>query len=166
MPWCSPVEARRIGWRPGRDGSRLGHDIVLISILMLNLARGSRRLSGCAVILVPLVEAPWFALSERNSPGSIIVNMTAKRFMNESTPYVEACHHMYGGEYGQGPGPGPGENIPTWLVFDQQYGVDDVARLGAFGSTHWCSTVCAMCGFVGSVGDEFVNEKSASHVAA
>ena len=52
-------------------------------------------------------------------PGSIIVNMSGKRFMNESMPYVEACHHMYGGEYGQGPG--PGENIPAWLIFDQQY---------------------------------------------
>ncbi len=51
---------------------------------------------------VPLVDAPWFALSERNSPpGSIIVNMSGKRFMNESMPYVEACHHMYGGQYGQ-----------------------------------------------------------------
>lgn len=68
---------------------------------------------------VPLQDAPWFALSERNSPGSIIVNMAAKRFMNESMPYVEACHHMYGGQYGQGPG--PGENIPAWLVFDQRY---------------------------------------------
>jgi 3-oxosteroid 1-dehydrogenase len=68
---------------------------------------------------VPLVGAPWFALSERNSPGSIIVNMTGKRFMNESMPYVEARHRMYGGTYGQGPG--PGENIPAWLVFDQQY---------------------------------------------
>ncbi len=68
---------------------------------------------------VPLIDAPWFALSERNSPGSIIVNMAGKRFMNESMPYVEACHHMYGGQYGQGPG--PGENIPAWLVFDQQY---------------------------------------------
>jgi 3-oxosteroid 1-dehydrogenase len=68
---------------------------------------------------VPLVGAPWFALSERNSPGSIIVNMNAKRFMNESMPYVEACHRMYGGTFGQGPG--PGENIPAWLVFDQQY---------------------------------------------
>jgi hypothetical protein len=81
------VEARRIGWQPGRDGSRLGHDIVLISTLVLILARGSRRLvSGYAVILVPLVGAPWFALSERNSPGSIIVNMAGKRFMNESMP--------------------------------------------------------------------------------
>ena len=68
---------------------------------------------------VPLVGAPWIALSERNSPGAIIVNMSGKRFMNESMPYVEAGHHMYGGEYGQGPG--PGENIPAWLIFDQQY---------------------------------------------
>jgi 3-oxosteroid 1-dehydrogenase len=68
---------------------------------------------------VPLVGAPWFALSERNSPGSIIVNMAGARFMNESMPYVEACHHMYGGQWGQGAG--PGENVPAWLVFDQQY---------------------------------------------
>jgi 3-oxosteroid 1-dehydrogenase len=68
---------------------------------------------------VPLEGRPWFALSERNSPGSIIVNMAGKRFMNESMPYVEACHRMYGGEYGQGSG--PGENVPAWLVFDQRY---------------------------------------------
>ena len=52
---------------------------------------------------VPLVGAPWFALSERNSPGSIIVNMAGKRFMNESMPYVEACHHMYGGSGAKAP---------------------------------------------------------------
>jgi len=68
---------------------------------------------------VPLEGSPWFALSERNSPGSIIVNMNGKRFMNESMPYVEACHHMYGGQYGHGDG--PGENVPAWLLFDQQY---------------------------------------------
>ncbi|MBJ7337676.1 3-oxosteroid 1-dehydrogenase [Mycolicibacterium sp.] len=68
---------------------------------------------------VPLVDSPWFALSERNSPGSIIVNTSGKRFMNESMPYVEACHRMYGGEFGQGDG--PGENVPSWLIFDQQY---------------------------------------------
>jgi len=68
---------------------------------------------------VPLEGAPWIALSERNSPGAIIVNASGERFMNESMPYVEAGHHMYGGQYGQGAG--PGENIPAWLVFDQQY---------------------------------------------
>ncbi|WP_171048012.1 3-oxosteroid 1-dehydrogenase [Nocardia cyriacigeorgica] len=62
---------------------------------------------------------PWFALAERNLPGSIMVNADGKRFGNESAPYVEAVHTMYGGEYGQGEG--PGENIPAWLVFDQRY---------------------------------------------
>ncbi|WP_328390309.1 3-oxosteroid 1-dehydrogenase [Nocardia sp. NBC_00416] len=62
---------------------------------------------------------PWFALSERNLPGSIMINPRGERFGNESAPYVEAVHTMYGGEYGQGEG--PGENIPTWLVFDQRY---------------------------------------------
>ncbi|WP_040833050.1 3-oxosteroid 1-dehydrogenase [Nocardia brevicatena] len=62
---------------------------------------------------------PWFALAERNLPGAIMVNAEGKRFGNESAPYVEAVHTMYGGEYGQGEG--PGENIPTWLVFDQRY---------------------------------------------
>ena len=68
---------------------------------------------------VPLEGKPWFALSERNSPGSMIVDMSGERFMNESMPYVEACHRMYGGQYGQGSG--PGEHVPAWLVFDQQY---------------------------------------------
>nr|WP_040745117.1 3-oxosteroid 1-dehydrogenase [Nocardia transvalensis] len=62
---------------------------------------------------------PWFALAERNLPGAIMVNSEGKRFGNESAPYVEAVHTMYGGTYGQGDG--PGANIPTWLVFDQRY---------------------------------------------
>ncbi|MBF6179221.1 3-oxosteroid 1-dehydrogenase [Nocardia otitidiscaviarum] len=62
---------------------------------------------------------PWFALAERNLPGTIMVNADGKRFGNESAPYVEAVHTMYGGEYGQGDG--PGENLPAWLVFDQRY---------------------------------------------
>ncbi|MFI6173758.1 3-oxosteroid 1-dehydrogenase [Nocardia sp. NPDC051052] len=68
---------------------------------------------------IPLPRQAWFCLSERNLPGSIIINDRGERFMNESLPYVEATHRMYGGEYGQGEG--PGANIPTWLVFDQRY---------------------------------------------
>ncbi len=68
---------------------------------------------------IPLPRTPWFCLSERNLPGSIIVNDRGERFMNESLPYVEATHRMYGGEFGQGEG--PGENIPTWMIFDQRY---------------------------------------------
>ncbi len=48
-----------------------------------------------------------------------MVNDRGERFMNESLPYVEATHRMYGGEFGQGEG--PGENLPAWLIFDQTY---------------------------------------------
>lgn len=68
---------------------------------------------------IPLPEGPWFALAERSLPRSMVVNERGERFMNESLPYVEAVHRMYGGEYGQGDG--PGENIPAWLIFDKKY---------------------------------------------
>jgi 3-oxosteroid 1-dehydrogenase len=62
---------------------------------------------------------PWFALAQRKLPGAIMEHADGKRFGNESAPYVEAVHTMYGGTWGQGDG--PGENIPAWLVFDQRY---------------------------------------------
>ncbi|GAA4399017.1 3-oxosteroid 1-dehydrogenase [Tsukamurella soli] len=68
---------------------------------------------------IPLPGGPWFCLAERSLPGSIMVNARGRRFVNESAPYVEATHAMYGGEFGQGDG--PGENVPAWLVFDQRY---------------------------------------------
>ncbi|EHR50490.1 succinate dehydrogenase/fumarate reductase flavoprotein subunit [Saccharomonospora marina XMU15] len=64
---------------------------------------------------MPLTGGPWFALAERSRPGCILVNSRGERFVNESAPYVEAVHAMYG------PGDGPARNIPTWLVFDQRY---------------------------------------------
>lgn len=67
---------------------------------------------------IPLPRGPWFALSERAVPGTFMINERGQRFMNESLPYVEAVHQMYGGEFGQGEG--PGENIPAWLIFDQR----------------------------------------------
>ncbi|WP_420042062.1 3-oxosteroid 1-dehydrogenase [Gordonia sp. MP11Mi] len=67
---------------------------------------------------IPLPKGPWFALSERSVPGTFIVNLRGERFMNESLPYVEAVHRMYGGEFGQGDG--PGDNVPSWLIFDQR----------------------------------------------
>ena len=68
---------------------------------------------------IPLPRTPWFCLSERNLPGSLVVNAEGRRFMNESLPYVEATHRMYGGEHGRGAG--PGVNLPAWLIFDQRY---------------------------------------------
>ncbi|WP_329058717.1 3-oxosteroid 1-dehydrogenase [Amycolatopsis sp. NBC_01480] len=64
---------------------------------------------------MPLTGGPWFALAERSRPGCLMVDIRGQRFVNESAPYVEAVHAMYG------EGDGPGEHIPTWLVFDQRY---------------------------------------------
>ncbi|WP_316574058.1 3-oxosteroid 1-dehydrogenase [Nocardia canadensis] len=68
---------------------------------------------------IPLPRTPFFCVSERNLPGSLIVNDRAERFMNESLPYVEATHRMYGGRHGRGEG--AAENLPAWLIFDQRY---------------------------------------------
>jgi 3-oxosteroid 1-dehydrogenase len=64
---------------------------------------------------LPLTGGPWFALAERSRPRCVMVDARGERFANESAPYVEAVHAMYG------EGDGPGEHIPTWLVFDQRY---------------------------------------------
>ncbi len=64
---------------------------------------------------IPLPNGPWFCLSERNLPGSIIVNSAGKRFMNEALPYVEATHEIYKGE-------ATGvSHVPAWLIIDQRY---------------------------------------------
>ncbi|HET6153556.1 MAG TPA: 3-oxosteroid 1-dehydrogenase [Marmoricola sp.] len=64
---------------------------------------------------IPLPNGPWFCLSERNLPGSIIVNQAGKRFMNEALPYVEATHEIYKGE-------ATGvTHVPSWMIIDQRY---------------------------------------------
>ncbi|MDP9092319.1 MAG: 3-oxosteroid 1-dehydrogenase [Actinomycetota bacterium] len=68
---------------------------------------------------IPLSGGPWFCLAERTLPGGIMVNERGERFMNEAAPYVEAVHRMYGGEFGRGDG--RAENIPAWMIIDQQY---------------------------------------------
>ena len=64
---------------------------------------------------IPLPGRSWFALAERNLPGSIIVNGAGRRYMNEALPYVEATHEMY---KGQATGV---SHVPSWLVLDQRY---------------------------------------------
>ncbi len=64
---------------------------------------------------IPLPRGPWFALAERNLPGSIIVNSAGERFMNEALPYVEAVHAIYAGEQSGVP------HVPAWMVVDQRY---------------------------------------------
>ncbi|RCW44562.1 3-oxosteroid 1-dehydrogenase [Halopolyspora algeriensis] len=64
---------------------------------------------------IPLTGGPWFCLSERSLPGCIMVNGRGERFVNESAPYIDAVHAMYG------EGDGPARNMPTWLIADQRY---------------------------------------------
>ncbi len=64
---------------------------------------------------IPLPRGPWFALAERNLPGSIIVNSAGNRFMNEALPYVEAVHEIYRGEAGGV------SHVPSWMIVDQRY---------------------------------------------
>lgn len=64
---------------------------------------------------IPLPHGPWFCLSERNLPGSMIVNGEGRRFMNEALPYVEATHAIHEGQATGVP------HVPAWMVIDQRY---------------------------------------------
>jgi 3-oxosteroid 1-dehydrogenase len=65
---------------------------------------------------IPLTGGPYFCLSERNLPGSIIVNQAGRRYANEASPYVDAVHAMYDGEAATGVG-----HVPSWMILDQRY---------------------------------------------
>ncbi len=56
-----------------------------------------------------------FLLTERQAPGSIMVNAEGARFTNESAPYVNFCHAMYEGDRTGV------SHIPCWFVVDQKY---------------------------------------------
>lgn len=60
---------------------------------------------------LPLTRGPYFCLAERNLPGSLIVDSSGSRFVNESAPYVDAVHAMLG----------PPAHLPCWLITDQSY---------------------------------------------
>jgi 3-oxosteroid 1-dehydrogenase len=64
---------------------------------------------------VPLPRGPYFLLAERTLPGSMIVNGSGRRFVNEAAPYVDAVHAMYDAHTEDDP------HVPAWLVFDQRY---------------------------------------------
>jgi 3-oxosteroid 1-dehydrogenase len=59
---------------------------------------------------IPLPDGPYFCLAERTLPGSIIVDGSGSRFVNEAVPYVDFVHAMY--QHGA---------VPAWLIVDQRY---------------------------------------------
>jgi len=63
---------------------------------------------------IPLPDEPYFCLSERTLPGSLIVNQAGSRFVNEAAPYSDVVHVMYD----KNPA---APDIPAWLITDQSY---------------------------------------------
>ncbi|HWS35934.1 MAG TPA: FAD-dependent oxidoreductase [Actinoplanes sp.] len=63
---------------------------------------------------LPLTGGPYFCLAERNLPGSLIVDGTGCRFVNEAAPYVDFVHAVLGRT-------GTGSHQPTWLITDRTY---------------------------------------------
>jgi 3-oxosteroid 1-dehydrogenase len=57
---------------------------------------------------------PMFLTAERTKPGSIMVDQSGERFLNEAQSYVDAVHEMFRRQdLGKG-------GIPSWLIFDQR----------------------------------------------
>ena len=75
------------------------------------------RLEGFQPIVIEDEER--FIIPDRSLPHTLMVNGKGKRFMNEALPYCAAGQGLYGGVFGKGKG--DAENMPAWLVFDQQF---------------------------------------------
>ena len=63
---------------------------------------------------IPLPDQPYFCLAERTLPGSILVDGTGRRFVNEAAPYHDVVNAMYDRNATE-------PAIPAWLIVDQRY---------------------------------------------
>jgi succinate dehydrogenase/fumarate reductase flavoprotein subunit len=91
-----------------------------------DLGDGLRLAQSVGAELALLDEAWWgpaailpggtaiFLVSERAKPGSIVVDASGSRYMNEAQSYVTAVHAMYERNRDV-------PAIPSWLVFDHTY---------------------------------------------
>ncbi|HEY4098753.1 MAG TPA: FAD-dependent oxidoreductase [Baekduia sp.] len=88
------------------DGIRLGQEAGGATALMDEVWGGPSSLmpGGPAI----------FHVSERSKPGSIMVDGSGRRYLNEAKSYVEAVHDMYA-RHRETPA------IPSWLIFDTTY---------------------------------------------
>ncbi len=71
-------------------------------------------------------ELPAILLAERSLPGSLIVDQTGRRFINESTDYMSFGQTVMGREKAGDP------VTEMWLIFDQQYRNSYVFAGGSF----------------------------------
>lgn len=88
------------------DGIQAGLDIGAAVEMMDRAWWGPSMLAGDKAI---------FILSERSLPGSIMVDGTGRRFVNESAPYVDVVDTMYDvNDAGR-------QTVPCYLIFDQGF---------------------------------------------
>jgi 3-oxosteroid 1-dehydrogenase len=63
------------------------------------------------VTRIPKSDPAWVLVVEKSLPGSIFVNSSAQRFVNEASPYLDVVKGMY-----------KGDAVPIcWMVFDAQF---------------------------------------------
>ncbi len=67
---------------------------------------------GPTIQLLP--NEPYFCLSERSLPGTILVNRDGQRFVNESAPYHDVVKAMYQQT-------NTSNELDIWLITDQSY---------------------------------------------
>lgn len=85
-----------------RAGQRLGADLKLMDDAWWGPT-------------IPLsADEPYFCLSERSLPGSLLVNADGHRFVNESAPYHDVVNAMYRQ-------PRVGDQLPIWMITDHKY---------------------------------------------
>ncbi|MBW2268681.1 MAG: FAD-binding protein [Deltaproteobacteria bacterium] len=66
------------------------------------------------VFLPPTMDRPTPIIFEKGLPGSVIVNKSGRRFMNEASPYNEVVKQMYAAHE-------EASSIPAYFVFDAGY---------------------------------------------
>jgi len=106
---AAPITAKWTSAHPGDlgDGLKLGLSVGAATALLDEAWWGPSS-------LIPPDGPAIFHVSERAKPGSLIVDQSGQRYLNESTDYVLAGQTMFERNKSVGA-------IPSYLIFDQRY---------------------------------------------
>lgn len=103
-----PVEDRWSSVSPGDQGD------AIISASQIGAATALMDDAWWGASVLKPDGSPAFSVHERSLPSSIIVGLDGKRFVNESSSYVDVGHAILD----QNPG---GEPPPVWLIMDSKH---------------------------------------------
>jgi 3-oxosteroid 1-dehydrogenase len=105
----APISTEWTSAHPGNTGDaiRMGLELGAALDLMEEAWWGPTSL--------PTGETPFFHVTERSCPGSIMVDSTGLRFTNEAASYIDVVHAMYARNGAEGVA------IPAHFVMDQRF---------------------------------------------